>query len=110
MKIDEERDKNAKVKSNLREIQSIVTDFVESLFACEDLFPPSFLELLRNLHSVGSRRFEETGVALIGGVLFLRLIGPAFVSPAKFGLIEGSNTFQKLIKQKTLSLRKDPEL
>eukprot|EP01103_Thecamoeba_quadrilineata_P017176 TRINITY_DN598_c0_g3_i1.p1 TRINITY_DN598_c0_g3~~TRINITY_DN598_c0_g3_i1.p1 ORF type:complete len:480 (-),score=85.64 TRINITY_DN598_c0_g3_i1:42-1481(-) len=75
------------VKKNLERLLNICQELLDKIFRTYEKFPLPIRALFRYTREEVDKKFPEMQRLAIGGLLFLRFLCPAIVTPEKYGLI-----------------------
>jgi Ras GTPase-activating-like protein IQGAP2/3 len=98
-----------KIEDNIKKLNQTTQNLIDEVFSSIDKLPYQIKEILLYVSNKVQKKFPEENfkeieqhppnLAAVGGILFLRFINPAFVTPQSFGIVESLP-----VKQATRSL------
>ncbi|KAJ6231165.1 gtpase-activating protein [Anaeramoeba flamelloides] len=81
------------LNSRLEKLKNIFDEILSDIIKKIDLVPEEIRMICKKIKSLTLQFYPETSedrlYAMIGGFFFLRFINPSFISPNKYGIIEG---------------------
>eukprot|EP00727_Mastigamoeba_balamuthi_P001495 m51a1_g11342 putative ras gtpase activation domain-containing protein (659) ;mRNA; f:161737-164036 len=81
-------DAEAVAARNAAQLNQLLQEVFDGISECADRCPMALRALWAHARQVTERRFPELKLVVVGGLAFLRLIVPAFVTPEQFSLAQ----------------------
>lgn len=78
----------ANAEANAENLQAVVTDFLQSIYAQTVNCPPGFREMAGCLQEEVGSKFPSFKTQAVAGFLFLRFLCPAMLNPKGYGIME----------------------
>ncbi|KAJ5066806.1 ras gtpase-activating protein [Anaeramoeba ignava] len=102
IEIDSMREKSPEIlKNNLNLVKDFVTKFLKSIYLAKNYFPVEIKHICQYSKNSISKKFPNHSLLGVAGLVFLRFICPAIVSPEVYGIIQETLTIHS---QKNLIL------
>jgi len=78
--------KGVNVKKNMDRLLESTRMLLDDILASDDAFPAQFKQMIRCTDHELSKKFE-VGFAMVGTLLFLRLVCPSIIFPERYGIV-----------------------
>ena len=88
-------------KENVENVKKMCQELLNDFFNSVEKFPSMIKLVATVLRQEANKKFPEFVNSVIGGFIFLRFLGPMFLNPTSFKLVEG--LFISFTKQNPLS-------
>jgi neurofibromin 1 len=81
--------------SNAKQLENLIRKLLDSIFQNESMIPLSVRIIFSKISKISEQKFPGHGRLAVGGLIFLRLICPAIISPEQSGIVESSSQIDK---------------